>query len=195
MASTQPTLVSCVRNADGGWTVTYERLERVTQTVTTISLKFYGKHVTLTVQDKWETRITENNIYNFYDEVIYVDMLEDEEDVFEERGMYIRFLAKVTGLHQNGWGDHVQMHPYYDVDTDLCEFIDTMVDMYIDQYEDAVASKIQAVARGWLTRRRFNLARMRVVNEISALPPTYVSPSFPGGTQYRAALAQWEANA
>jgi hypothetical protein len=182
MVNQTPTLVSCERDDEGGDIYTFHRTEEATNTLTTITLRFWENYITLTVDDMWETRSTYQTIDKFQKEIIDIDIIEDDEKVFEERGMYTRFLSKITSI-----GEYL----CYDVDIDLCNFVRSYVQTYIDLYTNTMARKIQAHVRGWIARRRFNIQRMRVMNELSVLPPRYIIESFPGGNQYRMAMNHW----
>lgn len=184
----EPTLVSRSRLEDGSFVLIFEREEVASRTFTTITLQFLGAKVTMIVSDTWETKTVYDNIYAFHKNVIRVDSMEDEDDVFEERGMYVRFLSRITDVLEDRYGNIIPLHG---VDIELCNYVADVVHGYILYYRDASVTKVQAIVRGWLSRRRFNIAKMRVVNEMSVLPAGYVSPSFPGGSSYRIALARW----
>lgn len=100
--------------------------------------------------------------------------------------------AKLHGfvIHTLSTHDGMRNVPFpdYRVNKDLVDKVVDIIEDYDRAFHISNATVIQTYYRRWRDSRRFSKARMRLLNEISLLPPKSIVPTFPGGSQYHAAL-------
>jgi hypothetical protein len=64
----------------------------------------------------------------------------------------------------------------------------------ISEYVYKKIAKVQALYKGYLTRKIFNKNRHRYLVHIKLLPPKYIHSNFPGGQEYLSAFAHFTAS-
>lgn len=106
----------------------------------------------------------------------------DVDQVFDQKNTHIMSSIIITN-NQYQWNHNPE----------LAKKAREIVDSYINAFIYTNAVVIQTYFRRWLAKKRFSKQRMCLLTEIVCLPPKFVSPSFPGGSQYIEAFNHFSA--
>ena len=87
----------------------------------------------------------------------------------------------------------VASFPVYGVDVEMCNAVQSIIDTYRTEKKTLHATRIQTAFRAWRARRKYNVTRLRIMNDLLLLPPGFVHSSFPGGYAYQLAAERFHA--
>lgn len=88
-------------------------------------------------------------------------------------------------------GRVIDNYPMFTIDEDMSNAFEKICKKYSELFHTPSAIKIQKYIRGYLSRRRYNIRRFRIIKEIKALPAGAIISSFVGGQDYREAFEKW----
>lgn len=84
-------------------------------------------------------------------------------------------------------------YPVYEIDEPMSYAVHEICKDYYNQlYQTAPAITIQRHVRGYLTRKRHNLQKKRLMGEIRALPSKVIVDWFEGGIDYQLVASKWK---
>lgn len=119
-----------------------------------------------------------------------------------ERSKDTHFVTHIGGVLTRYCGDGcitlddgrtIDNFPKFRVDDNMAHAVETICRDYASFMYYRQITTIQRYVRGYLSRRRynFNQNRMRIIQEIKALPPGAINAFFVGGEDFHRALQRW----